>query len=219
MKNSQHEAPVLTRSEWLADGAIHIMGVFGAFFGAILLAVWTVEEFSTGQTIAYWVYGLTLIATFSASAVYNMSPWERLRPTLRRIDHAAIYLKIAGTYTPLVIMVGSLSAYFILALVWALAIFGVIRKLFFWQIPGRFGTVLYLVMGWLSVFIIWGLVPVVPAEAIWLIALGGLIYTLGVGFYLWKSLRFSKAIWHGFVVVASVCFYIAIVLGLRASLL
>lgn len=218
MTNQIHDEPVLTRAEMIADGAVHILGVFGAFFGAVLLALWAAAQFGAGQTIAYWVYGLTLITTFSASAVYNMSSSVRLRPTLRRIDHAAIYLKIAGTYTPLVVMIGSLSSYLILAIVWALAVFGVVQKLFFWQIPGRFGSVLYLIMGWLSVFIIWGLVPVVPAASIWLIVLGGLVYTVGVGFYHWTALRFSTAIWHGFVVVASTLFYGAIVLGLRASL-
>lgn len=219
MKNQESAYPTLTRAEKIADGTMHLLGVTGALVGAIILAIMVVGTASTGQAFGLAVYGLTLIVTFTASAVYNMTPSERLRPILRRFDHAAIYLKIAGTYTPLVIMIGSFSAYFILASVWVLAIFGVVRKLFFWQVPGRFGTVLYLIMGWLSVFIIWSLVPVVPINSVWLIALGGLIYTVGVGFYLWKTLRFSKAIWHGFVVVASACFYIAITLGLHANLI
>lgn len=148
-----------------------------------------------------------------------MTPWESIRPTLRRIDHAAIYLKIAGTYTPLVVMVGSLSSYFVLVIVWALAVFGMIRKLFFLQAPGRLGTVLYLVMGWMSVAIIWSLIPILPRAATWLIAVGGLLYTSGVIFYSWESLKFSNAIWHGFVVAASTCFYIAIALGMRNSLM
>ncbi|MHA1128685.1 MAG: PAQR family membrane homeostasis protein TrhA [Alphaproteobacteria bacterium] len=209
--------PTYTRSERVADGTVHALGVSGAIFGAVFLAIWNFEQSSGGQTAALIVYSIAMIATFTASAFYNMSPWETARPVFRRIDHAAIYLKIAGTYTPLVVLVGSLSSYLVLAIVWGLATFGVIRKLFFWRTPGKLGTVLYLIMGWLSVLLIWSLVPVLPTTATTLIVIGGLIYTVGVGFYVWKSLKFSRAIWHGFVLVASVCFYIAIALGTHSS--
>ena len=192
---------------------MHMLGVSGAFVGAIMLMVWTFGQVSGGQTFAIIVYGVGLIATFLASAFYNMTPWEDIRPVLRRIDHAAIYLKISATYTPLVVMIGSLSAYVILATVWALAVFGMVRKLFFWQTPGRLGAVLYLIMGWLSVAIIWQMVSILPTTATALIVAGGLLYSIGVIFYSWKGLKFSRAIWHGFVVAASACFYAAIMLG------
>jgi len=217
MQNPNPVYPTYTRSERIADGTMHILGVSGAIFGAIFLAVWNFEKLGGGQTAALIVYSIAMIATFSASALYNMSPWENVRPVFRRIDHAAIYLKIAGTYTPLVVLIGSLTSYLVLAIVWGLAAFGVIRKLFFWHTPGKAGTVLYLIMGWLSVFLIWSLVPVLPIAATALIVGGGLTYTLGVVFYVWKSLKFSRAIWHGFVLVASVCFYIAIALGTHSS--
>lgn len=209
--------PTYTRSERIADGTMHILGVFGAIFGAVFLTVWNFENLSGGQTASLVVYSIALIATFVASALYNMSPWESARPVLRRIDHAAIYVKIAGTYTPLVVLIGSISSYLVLAAVWGLATFGVIRKLFFWRTPGKAGTVLYLIMGWLSVALIWSLVPVLPTAATALIVGGGLTYTVGVIFYVWKSLKFSRAIWHGFVIAASVCFYIAIALGTHFS--
>lgn len=210
--------PNYTRSERVADGTMHMLGVSGAIVGATFLAIWNFGQVSGGQTAALVIYGLALVATFIASALYNMSPWESVRPTLRRIDHAAIYLKIAGTYTPLVVLIGSLSSYLVLAAVWGLAVFGIIRKLFFWRNPGKLGTVLYLVMGWMSIALIWSLVPVLPFAAMALICGGGLIYSVGVIFYVWKSLKFSRAIWHGFVLTASVCFYIAISLGVQGSL-
>lgn len=131
MRKPKQEYPTYARSERVADGTMHMLGVTGAFTGAVLLTIWTVGRVSGEQTAALVVYGLALIATFIASAFYHMTPWESIRPTLRRIDHAAIYLKIAGTYTPLVVTVGSLSSYFVLVIVWALAVFGMIRKLFF----------------------------------------------------------------------------------------
>jgi len=205
--------PNATIPERIADGAVHLIGTLGAIIGAVMLLAWASGMVGAGAMAALAIYGIALICTFAASAVYNMMPYDGPRPMLRRIDHAAIYLKIAGTYTPLVVMIGTGFAYLILAVVWALAILGMTLKLFFWQTPGRYGPVLYLIMGWLAVFLIWALVPVVPSNVIWLIAAGGLLYTAGVPIYAARSLPFSTAIWHGFVVVASACFFAAIWLG------
>ena len=217
MRKPQTPYPTYALSERIADGSMHAIGVIGASVGASYLIVWAAGNASGGQMVALAIYGAALIATFAASAFYHMTPWEGLRPRLRQIDHAAIYVKIAGTYTPLVVMIGSAFAYVILGIVWALAMFGVITKIFFWRRPGWFSTGLYLIMGWLSVALIWGLLPVVPTLALVLIAVGGGLYTSGVVFYQWEGLKFSIAIWHGFVVAASACFFAAITLGSMAQ--
>ncbi|MDP5086465.1 MAG: hemolysin III family protein [Yoonia sp.] len=208
--------PTYARSERIADGTMHAVGVLGAIIGAVVLIVWSSGNASPAQVAALSIYGATLIATFVASAMYHMTPWEPLRPVLRRFDHAAIYLKIAGTYTPLVVMIGSGFAYAILSLVWGLAIVGMILKLFFWRTPGRFGPALYLIMGWLSLALIWSLWPIVPMSSMVLMAVGGLLYTAGVPFYASETMKFSIAIWHGFVVTASACFFAAIALAANA---
>jgi len=210
--------PAYARSERIADGTLHALGVAAALAGTIFLLVWSIGMVSGGQVAALAVYGVALVATFTASAFYHMTPWEHLRPTLRRIDHAAIYLKIAGTYTPLVVMVGSAFAYALLGVVWILAVFGMIQKLFYWQVPGRMGPALYLVMGWMSVLLIWSMVPILPGIATVLMILGGLLYTAGVIFFQWDGLKYAMAIWHGFVVAASACFFAAIVMGTAATL-
>ncbi|MCO4844048.1 MAG: hemolysin III family protein [Yoonia sp.] len=199
--------PTATIPERFADGVMHIIGVAGAIYGTVyLLNIGTL-------TPQLGIYGASLIVAFLASAVYNMIPYDGPRPMLRRFDHAMIYALIAGTYTPLVFMLDTKTGYAILTIVWTLAIIGVIRKLFFWQHPGKFGTVLYLVMGWLSPILIYQLTGRAPQNMIWLIAAGGLIYTLGVPVYLAKKMPFSTAIWHGLVVVASACFLAAIAIG------
>ncbi len=218
MQKPEPAYPAYALSERIADGAMHFLGLTGALIGSIWLLIWAAGQVSGGQTAALAVYGVALIATFLASAIYHMTPWTGLRPILRRFDHAAIYLKIAGTYTPLVIMVGTLSSYFVLAIVWALAIFGMMRKLFFWKNPNRQGTALYLIMGWMSVALIGSLISILPTSALVLIAVGGGLYTLGVVFHVWESLKFSNAIWHGFVVAASACFFVAIALGVSGGL-
>lgn len=208
--------PAYARSERIADGTMHALGVLTALTGAVILIVWAAMNLGGGQIAALSIYGAALIATFCASAFYHMTPWERLRPTLRRVDHAAIYLKIAGTYTPLVVMIGGLSSYLLLAVVWMLAGWGMIRKLFFWQVPGRFGSALYLIMGWMGLAVIWSAAPILPGISTGLIAAGGLLYTVGVIFFNWESLKFSMAIWHGFVLAASACFFAAIATGAAA---
>ena len=118
--------PDYSRLERVADGSMHAIGLLGATCGGALLLVWASRVASPWEMTAIAIYAVTLIATFAASAFYHMTPWESLRPALRRIDHAAIYLKIAGTYTPLVVHdrqwpVRTLS----LGVVWLLAIIGI----------------------------------------------------------------------------------------------
>lgn len=210
--------PSYARAERIADGTMHAVGVIGAVSGTVVLLVWAAGLATPGQMAALSIYGATLIATFVASAFYHLTPWEGIRPILQRCDHAAIYLKIAGTYTPLVVLIGTGFAYAVLGLVWTLAVIGLVLKLFFWRTPGRFGPALYLIMGWLSLALVWSLWPVVPVAAMVLIGIGGLLYTGGVPFHLAERLKFSIAIWHGFVVAASACFFAAILLAVGAGL-
>jgi hemolysin III len=156
---------------------------------------------------------LALIATFVASAFYHMTPWERFRPTLRRIDHAAIFLKIAGTCTPLAALAGTAFSWGVLAVVWIVALGGALSKVLWWHEPGRLGLALYLGLGWLGVLILWPLAAALPPPALALTVAGGGLYTLGCVFFCWESLKFSNAIWHGFVLAASGCFFAAIAMG------
>ncbi|MBU2358449.1 MAG: hemolysin III family protein, partial [Alphaproteobacteria bacterium] len=96
------------------------------------------------------------------------------------------------------------------------ALWGMTHKLFFWRVPGRFGPALYLIMGWLGVLLIPAIATLLPAHALALLAAGGLLYTAGVIFFSWESLKFSNAIWHGFVLAASVCFFSGIFIGAAA---
>lgn len=205
--------PAYARSERIADGTIHAIGVTFALVGATILTSFALMHAESGRALAVGIYGLALIGTFVASACYHMTPWEGARPLLRRIDHAAIYLKIAGTFTPLAALAGSAFAWTILGVVWAVALLGALAKLLFWHEPGRLGLLTYLGLGWLGVLLLWPLAATLPPPALLLTALGGGLYTLGVVFFTWDSLKFSNAIWHGFVLVASGCFFAAIALG------
>jgi len=209
--------PTFTKSERIADATMHILGVALAIAGTIALVIYAWGQSDSGTVVGLSIYGVALIGSFIASACYHFTPWEHPRPTLRRIDHAAIYLKIAGTYTPLVVLIGSAFAYSVLAVVWALAALGAVMKLFFWARPGRFGAGLYVGLGWLSVALITSLVAVVPTSALVLIIIGGLIYSAGAVLFSLDEWRFQNAVWHGFVLSASICFFAAIALGVAAS--
>ena len=216
---SEQDYPTYPKSERIADAAMHVAGIVFAVLGTSALMIWAMVD-GPSTVIAVGVYGATLITSFVASACYHFTPGESLRHLLRRIDHAAIYLKIAGTYTPLVLLIGSAFAYGVLAVVWILAVIGAGAKLFFWPKSkdgsGHFGTALYLALGWFSVALITSIVPVLPSLALGLILAGGLIYSAGAIVFSLPNLRFQNAIWHGFVLIASMCFFSAIAMGVLA---
>ncbi|KAA9008000.1 PAQR family membrane homeostasis protein TrhA [Histidinibacterium aquaticum] len=205
--------PTFTRAERIADGVMHFLGMALAITGAVLLIVLSAGHRPGLTVAAVAVYGGAMILSFVVSACYHMTPWERARPMLRRMDHAAIYLKIAGTYTPLVALIGTAFGWIVLAVVWALAMMGAVLRLFVSRAPGRFNTLLYLALGWFSLALIWPLAQRLPAGGTALIVVGGLLYSAGTIFFSWEKLRFQNAIWHGFVLAASGCFFAAIAWG------
>ena len=209
--------PRYPRPDRIADGVMHVLGLAFALTGAALLTAFAARGATGREMAAVTVYAAALIATFTASAFYHLTPWEHLRPALRRLDHAAIFLKIAGTYTPLVVLIHTAFAYAVLGLVWSLALGGVLLRLLKRGRLGRIQTWTYLMLGWLSLLLVWPMVHRLPLPATGLILAGGLLYSSGVVFFRSESLRFSMAIWHGFVLAASACFFAAISLGLLAT--
>lgn len=209
--------PDYSNGERIADGLVHFIGTSGALIGGIALITLVSGPGSLSDLIATWIYAAMILIAFIASAAYHMTPREDLRPTLRRFDHAAIFLKIAGTYTPLVVLIGSNFSFLVLGLVWATALYGVSRRLFYWSEPGMGSTVLYLALGWASLALAWPMTQTIPVLSFWLVIAGGLTYTVGVIFYKWESLRFSNAIWHVFVLAASACHFCAIYIGALAK--
>ncbi|WP_370402325.1 PAQR family membrane homeostasis protein TrhA [Sulfitobacter sp. JB4-11] len=199
-------------SETLADGAVHLAGL-ALSIPACLLVLHQLQLSGSAVT-GFATYAASLILAFGASALYHMSPFERPRAVLHRIDHAAIYLKIAGTYTPFVALIGTGFAYGVLAIVWALAGLGALAKLWFWPPNARGSLALYLGMGWLAVLLIWPMAQALPGSALVLIVVGGLIYSAGTWVFAHPGMRYQNAIWHGFVLTASICFFAAVALSL-----
>jgi hemolysin III len=200
-----------------ADAWVHVVGVALAMAGAGVLLIASLGTRDTGLTIAVLVYAGALVALFACSAAYNFNEHPAWKPRLRRLDHAVIFLMIAGTYTPFTTQVLQGRWGLILtALVWTLAAVGITIKLFLPHLPRVVSVIAYLLLGWVGVVAAREFGRLLPPTDLWLLALGGIAYTVGVPFYLWKAQPYRRALWHGFVIVAAALHFVAV---LRAVVL
>ncbi|MFW5761589.1 MAG: PAQR family membrane homeostasis protein TrhA [Cyclobacteriaceae bacterium] len=199
-----------SKAEELANVITHGIGVILSLVGLILLlkAAWHQESTAV---IAAFVFGISLLMLYMASTLYHLLSNSRHSKKIRIFDHVAIYFLIAGTYTPFTLLVLPAGwGWTLFAIVWVLALAGVIFKIFF---TGRFrlvSTFLYLGMGWLGIMAIEPMLASLPAAGLWWLLAGGLSYTAGVVFYLWQRLPFHHAVWHIFVLGGSVSHFVAI---------
>jgi len=199
------------RAEITLDAVVHGIGLVLGIAGTAILIAFTLRSPAVGDLPVAIVYATGLLAMLGFSAAYNLWPVSRIKWVLRRFDHSAIYLLIAATYTPFIAqMKNSLLATTLLAGVWTVAAVGIVLKL---TLPGRFdrlSIVLYLALGWSGVMM-YDVIAALPPSTLWLLGAGGALYTTGVIFHFWESLRFQNAIWHVFVVLAAACHYTAVI--------
>ncbi|MBP2847204.1 hemolysin III family protein [Dickeya oryzae] len=206
--------PGYTLAEEIANSISHGIGCVFGIVGLVLLLVQAVNNSATSLAItSYSLYGGSLILLFLASTLYHAIPHQRAKRWLQIFDHCAIYLLIAGTYTPfLLVGLDSPLARGLMIAIWSLALLGVIFKLAFAHRFEVLSLITYLVMGWLSLIVVYQLAMKLSIGGVTLLAIGGAIYTLGVVFYVCKRIPFNHAIWHGFVLGGSVCHFLAIYL-------
>ena len=204
--------PEYTRGERIADACVHVAGVSASIIAASVLLVVAFNYLAPEAAASASIYSAGLVAVFCCSAAYHLTRASRLKEVLRRFDHAAIYVKIAATYTPFaVVKMGGLAGFGLLTGVWIAALVGVLAKLI---VPGQFvrtAYVLYLAQGWAGLIVMKPLLLTLSTTALVLLLVGGVLYTVGVVFHLWQRLRYHNAIWHGFVLAASGCHFAAIV--------
>jgi len=199
-----------TRRERIADAVIHGVGVTAGIAGTLWLLVTAAGHGNPLLLTAMGIYGVGLIAMLSFSAAYNLTTDPVRRERLRTCDHAAIYVMIAGTYTPLALVAlkpGDGIGLF--AFMWVAALGGAAIKLLW---PGRFerlSIVAYLVLGWTFVWMWKPLVAAIPAAGVWMLIAGGVLYTIGVGFHLAERLPYNNALWHVLVLAAAILRYVA----------
>lgn len=199
------------KNELIADGIVHAVGVMLGIVSIIALVILAAPVVGAWEFTSILVYGAGLLTVLTVSALYNLWPVSPVKWSLRRFDHSAIYLLIAGTYTPFITqMKANVESSLLLVGVWLTSVIGIALKLKF---PGRFdrlSILLYLLLSWSGVMAYESVFGALPASTLWLLAIGGILYTIGVLFHLWEGLRFQNAIWHTFVLVAAACHYTAV---------
>jgi hemolysin III len=205
----------LTDSERRIDGIVHLLGGVGAAIALpVLLAVVATREMAV--IVAAMIYSAGLIAMLGFSAAYNLATPAERRDALRPYDHAAIFLMIAGTYTPIALVgIGGEPGHRLLFLVWAVALVGALLKFLRPRGLERASAIPFLVLGWIGLSVIDSLIAALPLSTLLLLGAGGVVYTLGVVFHVWVTLPHHNAIWHGFVLAGAACHYAAVLETLR----
>ncbi len=200
-----------TPAEEVANSITHGLGLLASLIGLPALIIVAADHGDPWVLVGYCVFAVTLVALYAASTMYHALPRSRAKDVFHRLDHAAIYLLIAGTYTPFTLgVLRGAWGWTLFGIIWALAVAGVIYKTVVGVRLKGLSTALYVAMGWLVIIAIRPLTASLPAEALaWLVA-GGLFYTGGVAFYVWDRLRFGHTVWHLFVLGGSICHFIAV---------
>ena len=197
--------------EELANSITHGIGLALSVVGLVALVVLSIVRGNAWHIVGCTTFGVTLVLLYAASTMYHTFHAPRLKRILKVFDHTAIFLLIAGTYTPFTLVnLRGFWGWVLFALVWGLCVFGIVWKLFHAERFPIVTTLLYIAMGWVVLIAVKPLLAAVPLSGIvWLLA-GGLCYTVGVLFYAVKRVPYNHAIWHVFVMGGSICHYFAV---------
>jgi len=200
-----------TPRERIADSIIHVTGLTVGIAAVVIMMVLAFICLPAGSTASLAIYGVGLVAMLGCSAAYHMAPVTAWKGLLQRLDHAAIFLKIAGTYTPFgAIKIGGTTGLALLGAVWSVALLGCGAKMLLASTWDRLAIPLYLLLGWCGIVMFPDLAASVTQPTLILLALGGMLYTVGVIFHLWRSLPYQNAVWHAFVLAGTGCHFGAV---------
>ena len=200
-----------TIGEEIANSITHGLGAGLAIAGLIFLVYYSAAYGTIWHIVSCAIYGTTLVLLYTISTLYHSIPSPRFKSVMRILDHSAIFLLIAGTYTPFTLV--SLRGpwgWSLLGIIWGAAILGILFQTALQKSWVSLTVALYVLMGWAIVVAVKPLLDVIPTEGFLLLLYGGLAYTLGTVFYIWKQMRFHHAIWHVFVLAGSVFHFFAV---------
>lgn len=198
-------------AEEIANSVTHGVGAALAVAALSILVVLALRQGGVREVVGCAVFGGTLVAMYLASTLYHSIPHARAKRVLQMLDHSAIYLVIAGTYTPFMLVgVGGFWGWALLALIWTAAAAGITLRAIFGRRAHVLRVVLYVLMGWVGIVVFRPLLAGVGAGGVALVFGGGIVYTVGVVFYSWERLPYHHAIWHLFVLVASFLHFLAV---------
>lgn len=200
----------------LANSLSHGLGILLSVVLVPILITLAVMEQSLAATVSAAVFGFSLLLMFSSSTLYHAVHQPRLKHLCRKLDHISIYFLIAGTYTPFILLyLHNTLGWILLSVQWLLVLLGIFYKVFLIGRYRRFSLIIYLSMGWLAVLAGRSFLQELPLACTIFIVIGGLLYTIGVIFYRWESLRGHHFIWHLFVLLASYAHYTAVLFAIE----
>ena len=200
-----------TPREELVNALTHGFGLVLSVGGIVVLVTLAAMRASAWHVVSVAIYGATLLVLYAASTLYHSSTTPARRHLFRRLDHAAIYLLIAGTYTPFTLVnLRGPWGWSLLGTVWGLALLGAAMELYLRRRIRVLAVGLYLALGWMITVAVRPLLASVEPGGLVLLLGGGLAYTLGTVFYIWRAFPYHHAVWHGFVLLGSLCHYFAV---------
>jgi hemolysin III len=217
LKNLRDQTSIrlFTLGEEIAHSITHGIGVGLSIAGLTLLVVLAILYGNIYQVVSFTIYGATLTILYLASTLYHSFQHPRVKQVFQVIDHAAIYLLIAGTYTPfLLVSIRGMWGWTLLIIIWGLALLGVSFKILFINHFPRLSVLVYILMGWLCLVALKELLVNIPLGGLIWLAVGGIVYTVGVIFYALHKIPYTHVIWHIFVLGGSICHYFAVLLYL-----
>ena len=211
-----HNAHIYTTGEEIANAVTHGIGALLAIVALVLLIVFSSMRGNATDVVSFSVYGTTLVILYLMSTIYHSLPRGKAKDVFEILDHSSIFLLIAGTYTPfaLVTLKGA-KGWTIFGIIWGLALAGMVMKVFLVKKFVILSTLMYISMGWMAIFILKDIMMAVPMNGVILLVLGGVAYTVGAFFYVWRKIPYHHAIWHLFVMGGSIFHFFAILLYVR----
>jgi hemolysin III len=215
-KKSEAVFRKLTLGEEIFNSITHGIGTLLSIAALVILVVFAVGKGTVWHIVSYSIYGGTMVLLYLASTLYHSFTKEKVKNIFARLDHAAIFLLIAGTYTPYVLTVlrGALG-WTIFGIIWGIAIIGVVIRSIYLSRFKKFMVFLYLFMGWLFVIAIVPMFYSLPKISIIFLFLGGILYSLGVVFYSMKKVKYAHGIWHLFVLAGSIMHFFSVLYILK----
>ena len=204
MIKQNYKGKTQTIIEEIANSITHGLGLGLSVAALTFLVIYATQEGDPWKIIAFSIYGASLTILYLCSTLYHSLTHSRIKAIFRRLDHAAIYLLIAGTYTPIILIsLRTTWVIWMLPIVWIMAITGIYIKIFYIHRYERLSLAFYIIMGWMALIAFKPLLNSIPIESFFWIILGGIAYTAGIIFYTWHRLPFHHTIWHGFVLAGS----------------
>ncbi|CAH0122115.1 MULTISPECIES: hemolysin III family protein [unclassified Paenibacillus] len=204
---------VYTRKEEIANAVTHGIGMLLSVAALVLLVVYSCMYGNVWHIVSFTIYGVTMLLLYTSSTLLHSFPEGKVKDLFEIFDHASIYLFIAGTYTPFLFVVlrGTLG-WTLFGIIWGIALFGVVFKAFFVKRFLFMSTIFYIAMGWLIVLAWNPLVAALPQGGVNMLVAGGVLYTLGTIFYVWRGFPHHHAVWHLFVLAGSIVHFFAVFL-------